>query len=206
MYQIDRIWRSPVSERLDGAIADVLLRLLREANQHVDRDRSAAKAILDRASALVEGERSRVEHSASDVPRAAVRNRLAPWQVKRVTAYIAENLGGPIRVPELAQLVRLSGSHFCRAFKDTFGVSPRDYLSARRLNLACVLLLTTDQSLCDVALACGLSDQSHFSRLFSRAFGVPPGAWRRARRGFVARPTSGSQQDPVVASHPKDMA
>jgi AraC-like DNA-binding protein len=112
---------------------------------------------------------------------------LAPWQVKRVIAYVNANIGGPIRIYEMAQQTRLTASYFSRAFKETLGMAPQDYVSMRRMNLACILMLTTDEPLCQVALACGLSDQAQFTRVFSRIFGCPPGAWRRERRGFIAR-------------------
>jgi AraC-like DNA-binding protein len=47
------------------------------------------------------------------------------------------------------------------------------------------LMLTTAETLCAIALRCGLSDQSHFTRLFRRVVGETPYAWRRARRGEI---------------------
>jgi AraC-like DNA-binding protein len=186
MY-IGQIWQAPPSERLDGGIAVILLKILREAGQAVERDSLTARACLDRASALLESERSRVEFSSVETSLRAGRQLLAPWQVKRVTAYVHQNIGRPIRIYELARLARLTASYFSRAFKATLGMSPKDYISMRRMNLACILMLTTDDPLCQVALACGLSDQAQFTRIFSRIFGCPPGAWRRERRGFIAR-------------------
>jgi AraC-like DNA-binding protein len=186
MY-IGQTWQVPASESLDGGIAVILLKLLHDAGQAVERDSFTAKACLDRASALLEGERSRVEFNSTEPSLRAGRQLLAPWQVKRVTAYVNANIGGPIRIYELAEQTRLTASYFSRAFKETLGMAPQDYVSMRRMNLACILMLTTDEPLCQVALACGLSDQAQFTRVFSRIFGCPPGAWRRERRGFIAR-------------------
>jgi AraC-like DNA-binding protein len=186
MY-IGETWKVPASEVLDGGIAVILLKLLHDAGQAVDRDSFAARACLDRASALLEGERSRMEFNSAEPSLRAGRQLLASWQVKRVVAYVNEHISGPIRIYELADLTRLSASYFSRAFKATFGMAPQDYVSMRRMNLACILMLTTDEPLCQVALACGLSDQAQFTKVFSRVFGSPPGAWRRERRGFIAR-------------------
>src|SRR4051812_10712485 len=41
---------------------------------------------------------------------------LAPYQVRRLTAYILDNLGLPIRCSDMASLVGLSLSHFMRCF------------------------------------------------------------------------------------------
>ena len=40
-------------------------------------------------------------------------------------------------------------------------------------------MLTTDEPLSQIALACGLCDQSHFTRVFRRIVGESPNAWRR---------------------------
>jgi AraC-like DNA-binding protein len=85
-------------------------------------------------------------------------------------------------VRELARLLGLSASHFCRAFKCTLGVSPRDYVLRRRIELAQGLMLTTSDPLSSIAVTCGMSDQSHFTRSFHRIVGVTPYAWRRTRR------------------------
>ena len=186
MYQEGAL-RSPQSDGLDGDIATILLKLLHDAGRYVERDRCAAHACLDRASALLESERSRAAHHSAELQLGERRPLLAPWQVKRVTTYVSEHLDAPIKLYELALLTRLTASYFSRAFKLSFGMAPQEYIALRRMNLACILMLTTDQPLCQVALACGLSDQAQFSKVFSRVFGQPPGAWRRDRRGFIAR-------------------
>jgi len=106
---------------------------------------------------------------------------LAPWQVRRLKAHIEENLGGTIYCEDLARLVRLSLSHFMRAFKESFGCAPHAFLIRRRMELAQGLMLTTDEALGQIALTCGLADQSHLTRLFQKCVGESPAAWRRAR-------------------------
>jgi transcriptional regulator GlxA family with amidase domain len=48
-----------------------------------------------------------------------------------------------------------------------------------RLELAQRLMLTTEDSLSQIALACGMADQSHLSRLFRRGVGETPVGWLR---------------------------
>ncbi|MBO9706671.1 MAG: helix-turn-helix transcriptional regulator [Caulobacter sp.] len=105
---------------------------------------------------------------------------LAPWQVKRLMAHLVRRLDAPLRLPEIAALVGVSASHFSRAFKQTFGQPFSQYVIALRLERARTLLRSTRQSISDVALACGMTDQAHLTRLFHRRFGAPPHAWRRA--------------------------
>jgi transcriptional regulator GlxA family with amidase domain len=95
---------------------------------------------------------------------------------------VETNLSTTIRVRELARLLSLSASHFCRAFKSTFGVSPREYVLRRRIEVAQGLMLTTSEPLSSIAVRCGMCDQPHFTRSFHRIVGVTPNTWRRMRQ------------------------
>ncbi|MND53530.1 HTH-type transcriptional activator Btr [compost metagenome] len=109
---------------------------------------------------------------------------LAPWQVKKVKLYIEARIGHGIPLDELAQQVRLSTSYFSAAFKATFGVPPHSYVVSCRVEYAKQRMLTTNAPLCEIALDCGLADQSHLSRVFRRVTGTTPSAWRR----YFSRP------------------
>lgn len=103
---------------------------------------------------------------------------LTNWQRRRVTQYIEENLSKIIRIEELAELARLSCGYFTTTFKADFGRSPYQYIIWRRLEMAKSLLQDSHRSLCDIAIDCGLSDQSHLCNLFRRHFGTTPAKWR----------------------------
>jgi transcriptional regulator GlxA family with amidase domain len=106
---------------------------------------------------------------------------LAPGQIRRITRYIEGNLAATIRNRELAAIVRLSPSHFSRAFRGSFADTPHRYVMRRRMERAKALMLTTDASLGRIAAECGFSDQPHFNRLFRGLFGDRPRTWRRER-------------------------
>lgn len=110
---------------------------------------------------------------------ASVRGGLAPWRVKRVADYIESNIGSNFRVADLADSVQLSRAHFAREFKKTFGQTPFAYVKARRVRHAQDIMANTQEPLSQIALACGMCDQSHFVRVFSRVVGMTPGQWRR---------------------------
>jgi AraC-like DNA-binding protein len=170
---------------LTPGLVPALSKLLSDAGALVDRDRSAAKAYIDRALALVQLEAERHVDGQSDTLGPKPPRVLAPWQVGRVAAFIDAHLDRAIQIRELAVLTRLTVGYFSRAFRGSFGAPPRAYVTQRRIDFACHLMLTTDAPLSRIALDCGLADQAHFSKVFSRAYGIPPGAWRRARRGSV---------------------
>jgi AraC family transcriptional regulator len=147
-------------------------------------DRDGALRCLRDASALVAEETGAVERKT---PWLQVRWRggLAAWQANRVLRYIEENLGARVLLADMAECVALSRSHFSRAFKRSVGSSPSAYVAARRVERAKFMMMSTRQSLTDIAMACGFSDHSHFTRCFSRVVGTSPRGWRRATIHWV---------------------
>jgi AraC-like DNA-binding protein len=123
------------------------------------------------------------------------RGGLAPWQTKRLVAYVRENIGKRMKAYELAALVKLSTSHFQRAFKVSFQQTPAIYITQQRMRVAQCLMLTTAYPLARISLECGLCDQAHFSRLFRRVMGQSPQLWRRQ---FTADPSPYPTPEPVA--------
>jgi AraC family transcriptional regulator len=157
----------------DGLLT-IIAKLLDDAGVALAHDRQTARACIARAAALVHAERDR-DRDAS----AQKKCPLAAWQGKRLTAFIDANLGGNIATEDLTDLVQMSTGHFFRSFKRSFGETPFSFIARRRMLRAQELMLTTDEPLCQIALACGLCDQSPFTRAFRRIIGESPNAWRR---------------------------
>jgi AraC family transcriptional regulator len=109
------------------------------------------------------------------------RGGLALWQQRRVKEFVDANLDGNMSVMLLSRACGLSTKHFSRAFRQSTGFSPHQWLLQRRIDKA-KQLLRGALPLADLALACGFADQSHFTRVFTRAVGLSPGQWRRAHR------------------------
>ncbi|WP_426689784.1 helix-turn-helix transcriptional regulator [Rhodanobacter ginsengiterrae] len=124
---------------------------------------------------------------------------LAPWQARRVVDHVLAHLEAPIRVEDLATVTRLSASHFSRAFKLSFRMSPHAYIVALRLSRARALLSDSNEQLSQIAVACGFADQSHFSRVFRRRVGCAPGLWRRERLSHPIHDPAASAEDPAGA-------
>jgi AraC family transcriptional regulator len=108
---------------------------------------------------------------------------LSPLQLRRARDFIATQCARDIRLDDLAGLTGLSAKHFARAFRQSTGAPPHQYLIAQRIASAKQRLLDGKESLAEIALACGFSDQSHFTAAFRKAVGVPPGLWRRYHGG-----------------------
>ena len=153
--------------------------LIRQAVSVLERDRPEAWRCLRDAFTLL-GQQSSAQPIAGYPVRPIQPGALASWQARRVTEYIEQHLGAKLTTEDIAAAIGLSKSHFSRAFKSTLGSSPMAYVAARRVERAKQMMLTSAESLADVALDCGFADQSHLNRQFRRAVGVTPGRWRRS--------------------------
>jgi len=179
---------TPMPEALTQELSVVAAQLIEAACRARDGDREATKAHIAHAVALLRGRPSvgpRSTRVLSNAETQVARGSLLIWQARRVFAHVEANLSRKILIRELARPLGLSASHFCRVFKCTFGVSPRDYMLRRRIEVAQALMLTTSEPLSSIAVRCGMCDQPHFTRSFHRVVGETPYAWRRTRRATL---------------------
>jgi AraC family transcriptional regulator len=107
------------------------------------------------------------------------RGGLATWQMRAVTRHIEEHLRERTPLVALAKLVRLSPSHFCRAFRQSFGIPPHEYHIRRRIEKAKTLLAEREASVTGVGFALGYSHTSSFSVAFRKITGQTPIQFRR---------------------------
>ena len=156
------------------------------------KKRTVATDLEDRTSSLPETRVSLAGRSTDE--RTQI---LHDWQVRRVCAYIDARFGTRIRVCDLSAITKRNTRHFARAFKQTFGETPRAYLVRRRVELASQMILRSDAPLSEVALTCGFSDQAHLSKRFRQYIGHTPGAWRRKRTLMPKHPGAGAASAPV---------
>jgi transcriptional regulator GlxA family with amidase domain len=110
------------------------------------------------------------------------RGGLPPRALQRVREFIEAHLEENIRLQVLAVIVGLSMSHFARAFKQSEGVTPHDYVLRCRVKRAQELLADTDLPLSEIAIAVGFADQSHCARRFREHVGLTPSRYRWSLR------------------------
>jgi AraC family transcriptional regulator len=175
-----------------------LANLLETARRELDGDREAAEASLVAASSILRSEIERSSGANGSRPEA-----LAGWQIARVRAFIEENLHNNIGAGDLSSVAQRSRAHFSRSFKQAFGEPPHAYVMKRRLERACHLMVTTSESLSQIALSVGHSDQAHLCRRFRRAFGQSPSSWRREHkiRGSISKAGIGADCSIVARSN-----
>jgi AraC-like DNA-binding protein len=115
-----------------------------------------------------------------------------------VTEFVGVDIGRAIRIENLAAVTRLSTGRFRHAFRCSTGESPYAYVLRRRLEHAQHLMLMTKNTLSEITLDCGFTDQPHLTRLFRRIVGVTPGglasAATRRTRQIHTMPTESDRQ------------
>lgn len=101
-----------------------------------------------------------------------------------ILLFIAENLQSTLTVKELAERSHLSTDHFSRTFKKQMGMGPNLYIQSKRIQRAQLLLLTTNDSLEQIAHKVGMDNFSYFSRTFKKLLGKTPGSFRKEQFRF----------------------
>jgi len=159
----------------DAAIWDTALKL----TALIDRGRPDDRLYLEALGIVLAHELVRLD---AGTPSAGppVRGGLAAWQQRIVAGYIDEHFAEPIPLAALAQLVRLSPYYFCRAFKQSFGVTPHRYHTGQRIERAKALLAKPAPSVTDIGFTVGFSQTSSFTAAFHKATGLTPTAYHRS--------------------------
>jgi AraC family transcriptional regulator len=166
-----------VSSRL-GSPDRVMYGLASALLDHVERANERSALFIDHVALAF------FAHVMSTYGNAVVSNDvkpggLSPWQLRRVLDFIAAHLNGDPTIAELARECALSPGYFARAFRQTTGNTPHQWLVQKRIEKARTLLLGSALGLAEIAVRCGFTDQSHFTRVFTRVEGDSPGRWRR---------------------------
>jgi len=181
----------PGSEAVRDSILEWLGLSLLEANRI---DGYSGRIYVDSLSmAIVARLRSIARRSILD-GQSKIRG-LPRWRLKRAVDYIESHLAGPLSLADLASATGLTRMHFAAEFRAATGLRPHEYLLRRRIERSQEMLVATNMSLVNVALAVGFQTQSHYSSVFRRFVGQPPRAWLQAQ----CNEDSPSRRAPVPA-------
>ena len=112
---------------------------------------------------------------------------LADAQLARALAAIHADPSNHWSLNDLAREAGMSRTVFAERFLATVGLTPMQYLTRWRLELAKVALTSTGQSVAEVAASIGYASEAAFGRVFKRFVGVGPGAYRGLGRELVAQ-------------------
>ena len=80
---------------------------------------------------------------------------------------------------DIAAAAGYSPNYLSRKFREAAGIGVHEYLVFIRLQHAALELITTDDSVTEIALRCGFSDSNYFKDAFKKRYGVTPRAYRK---------------------------
>lgn len=95
-----------------------------------------------------------------------------------VMSWLERRYAEPFRLDELAAELHMSGAYLSRLFRQETGSSITGYLAALRIQRACSLLRSSDQSVEWIGAQVGLPSASYFIHLFKRMMGISPHQYR----------------------------
>ncbi|MDP5290934.1 GlxA family transcriptional regulator [Oceanimonas sp. CHS3-5] len=105
-----------------------------------------------------------------------------PGPLRDLLRLMNSNIEEPLGIEELAGYVGLSRRRVERLFQTHLQATPSRYYLELRITQARRLLLQSDDSIANIAVACGFASSTHFSHCFKDFFGVSPSQARQLRR------------------------
>ncbi len=123
-------------------------------------------------------------YCTSQIAIADATSKLSPQKLQKTIDYIHARLEQDITLSELADVVQMSQYRFARAFKQSTGIPPHQYLLSQRIERAKKLLTLTQLQIADISYQLGFASQSHFAATFRRFTKVTPKVYRNIRASF----------------------
>src|SRR5271168_4954886 len=166
----------------DDYIITNLLNIIQFAFDNPER---SSQLLVDEISTLLI---SHLIHNYSDVsPIERSRGGLASWQERIAKEILFARIFNPPTVDELGQACGVSARHFIRAFRQSTGRTPHQWLMQERALKAKNLLEHSDRTLADISAMCGYANLSHLCRAFQSYFGHSPSTARLQSKVSAAR-------------------
>jgi transcriptional regulator GlxA family with amidase domain len=109
------------------------------------------------------------------------RNGIRNHHMARAIQIMSERLDEPVSPSEIASSLGISTRQLERLFGKYLNTSPKKYYMEMRLERAQNLLVQTEASIIEVALACGFENSGHFARVYRSTYGITP-TLQRAKR------------------------
>jgi AraC family transcriptional activator of mar-sox-rob regulon len=118
-------------------------------------------------------------HTDEQGPKPDENKRRYETRIQDVCRWLNHHLEQDCNLDRIAAKFDLSRSLLTRTFRANTGTSVVEYVNARRLEKAAVLLTSQSQTILEVAFDSGFSNLSHFHRKFKAAYGLTPAAFRQ---------------------------
>ena len=99
-------------------------------------------------------------------------------RIRRVITVLDEQYRDPPSLAQLAETVGLSSSRLAHLFRKEVGMAIQSYVVERRLLMAAMMVVQTDERISQIAYSVGFGDVSNFNHSFKRRFGMSPREYR----------------------------
>ena len=169
-----------------GAVFDLMLRLIEER---------LGRHCMTEVACWFQHPFVRDEDASQKVPvarTAATADRLTP-PIREAIRLFETHVEDPLRIPDVALAVAMSGRHFERLFKRETGQSPLRYYRHLRLSKARQRVLYSNDTLRDIAESVGYPTPAPMARHYQDLFGVSPKDERRLAAGLHQIPPSAAE-------------
>lgn len=101
------------------------------------------------------------------------------FRINKACTFMQNNFNQKISLKQVADLIYLTESNFCKFFKKATGKTYSDYLNELRINEACRMLVQTEQTINEISYACGFETLSYFNRVFLFKKAITPSTFRK---------------------------
>jgi AraC-like DNA-binding protein len=122
------------------------------------------------------------DYSNSQLEEELQINTTVAVELKKLRAYVYDNLSEEWTISKMASIVNLSESHFQKVYKELFKITPLKDITSRRLVVAKYYLGCTNMSIQQIAHSLGFKNEYYFIRLFKKTMGVSPGKYAKMRQ------------------------
>lgn len=153
--------------------SDKLIKKIKELSQTQGLD-----SVLILLAILQEISQQKVSQIASKTFQ-NVHSKKFESRINKVCTYLQDHYCEPIRLKEVADLVCMSESNFCKFFKKATSTTFSDYINDLRINEACNLLLFSDYNISKIAHASGFESLSYFNKVFLKKKHTTPSLFRK---------------------------
>ncbi len=157
-------------------IKTTVLQLYKEASEKKENHVWMIEMMIGRLIVLL----SRVYNIKNDDGGGLEDNKLFAFEQSVI--FINDRITRDFTLQELADIASVSRNYYCRVFKTNIGVTVRQYINMRRIDIAKERLKNTNDKIIDIAIACGFNTIANFNKTFKKCAGTTPSEYRACNK------------------------
>ena len=102
-----------------------------------------------------------------------------PTLAERIKYLIDLKYGEKLQIQELADELGIHPNYLSQVFRESFDISPKQYLMGLKMSKALHLLSTTEMPISAISASLGFEDQLTFYKVFKKHQGCSPSEYRK---------------------------